>query len=311
MLAEIKHALNTCPKDGTIYLAKSLSKKSGFFIADGHLLYLVFNFENIEYKSLKTDYLLLNTDIEIRSFDKKQTFISGRYNVLDFLPTDKGYDESNLESFVNLCVAHTEFMGGKAFVKFFFSLSELFQTPKDQQYKNLIGLFGELSFLKYLCETFSLDLSDRWHSGGEFDKYEISLKNKNIEIKTTSMPDENVTIKHSQLFNTDQNYLVVVCIEKSSSGKTLNQLIADMQKDPTHYNNYNFMLNVEREKKRVSPVAADNKKLGVKSIAVYKASDINPLVEIPECISHLSYRLDLSGKRPIPRDDWKTEFNES
>lgn len=311
MLAEIKHALKTCPKDGTIYLAKSLSKKSGLFITDGHLLYLVSNFENIAYKSLKTDYLLLNTDIEIRSFEKNQTFISGRYNVLDFLPTDKGYDESNLESFVNLCVAHTEFMGGKAFVKFFFSLSELFQSPKDQQYKNLIGLFGELSFLKYLCETFSLDLSDRWHSGGEFDKYEISLKNKNIEIKTTSMPDENVIIKHSQLFNTDQNYLVVVCIEKNSSGKTLNQLIADMQKDPVHYNNYNFMLNVEREKKRVSPVAADNKKLRVKSIAVYNASDINPLVEIPECISHLSYRLDLSGKRPIPRNDWKTEFNES
>src|SRR5699024_7007357 len=152
---------------------------------------------------------------EIRSFEKNQTFISGRYNVLDFLPTAKGYDESNLESFVNLCVAHTEFMGGKAFVKFFFSLSELFQSPKYQQSKNLIGLFGELSFLKYLCETFSLDLSDRWHSGGEFDKYEISLKNKNIEIKTTSTPDENVIIKHSQLFNTDQNYLVVVCIEKN------------------------------------------------------------------------------------------------
>lgn len=72
MLAEIKHALNTCPKDGTIYLAKSLSKKSGFFIAEGHLLYLVSNFENIEYKSLKTDYLLLNTDIEIRSFEKNK-----------------------------------------------------------------------------------------------------------------------------------------------------------------------------------------------------------------------------------------------
>lgn len=195
MLADIKKALSTVPKDGSIYLLKKLSKNTGFFCADGHLLYLVFNFENIAHKCLKTDYLLLNTDIQIQSFKNNQTFASGKYNVLDFLPTESGYDDNNLEAFLNLCISHTEFMEGKSFVKFFLSLSELFKSPKEQQYKNLIGLYGELSFIKYLCETTSLDLSERWHIGGSFDKYEIVLVTKNIEIKTTAAVDEEVTIK--------------------------------------------------------------------------------------------------------------------
>ena len=310
MLAEIEKALNTVPKDGAIYLVKKLSRNAGFFITNGHLLYIVYNFENITHKSLTTDYLLLNTDIEIHSFKHNQTFDSGKYNVLDFLPSGEEYDENNLESFVNLCISHAELMGGKSFVKFFFSLSELFQEPKGQQYKNLIGLYGELSFIKYLCQVTSLDLSDRWHTGGSLDKYEISLETKNIEIKTTAAVDEEVTIKHTQLFNSDQNYLVVVCIEESSSGKTLNQLISSMQKDPVYYNNYNFVLNVEREKKRVSPVDADNKKFLLKSIEVYDTDDINPFSEIPECVSDLTYKLDLTGKTSIPQTGWKTEFDD-
>lgn len=309
MLAEIKKMLSAVPKDGSIYLLRKLSKNTGLFCSNGHLLYLVFNFENIAHRCLMTDYLLLNTDIEIQSFKNDQTFASGRYNVLDFLPTEVGYDENNLESFLNLCVSHTEFMGGKSFVKFFISLSELFQKPKEQQYKNLIGVYGELSFIKYLCETTSLDLSGRWHNGGSLDKYEITLETKNVEIKTTAATDEEVTIKHMQLFNSDQNYLVVVCIEENSSGKTLNQLISSMQKDPNHYNNYNFALNVEREKKRISPVDAESKRFSIKSIEIYDASEINPFSEIPECISNLTYKLDLIGKASIPQTEWKEEFD--
>ena len=310
MLIAIKNALNTVPKDGAIYLVRKLSENTGFFVTNGHLLYLVYNFENIDHRSLLTDYLLLTTDIEIHSFKNNQTFSSGKYNVLEFLPTDKGYDENNLESFVNLCISHTEFMEGKSFVRFFFSLNELFQDPKEQQYKNLVGLYGELSFIKYLCQTTLVDLSDRWHKGGSSDKYDISMGTKNIEVKTTATVDEEVTIKHAQLFNSDQNYLVVICIEESCSGNTLNQLIVSMQEDPHHYNNYNFALNVEREKKRISPVDADNKKFSVKSIEIYNAKEINPFVEIPNCVSDLTYKLDLTEKRQIPESDWKNKLDD-
>ena len=151
MLEKIKKAIFATPKDGAIYLIEKLSKNTGFFVTNSHLLYLVYNFESIAHKSLQTDYLLLNTDVEIHAFKNNQKFTSGKYNVLDFLPTEKGYDESNLESFINLCVSHTELMQAKSFERFFFSLSELFQDPKSQEYKNLVGFFGELSFLRFLC----------------------------------------------------------------------------------------------------------------------------------------------------------------
>lgn len=308
MLKTIQTALATVPLDGAIYLVKKISEIAGFFIANGHLLYLVYNFENIEHTSLLTDYLQLNTDIEIHSFKNNQKFPSGKYNILEFLPTEKGYDENNLESFIELCVAHAELMESKSFVKFFFSLSELFQTPKSQEYKNLIGFFGELSFLRFLCNLALIDLSDRWHKGGSNDKYEITMETKNLEIKTTASVDEEVTIKHSQLFNADHNYLVVVRVEESSSGETLNQLISSMQTDPLHYNNYNFTLNVEREKKRVSPVDADNKHFTVKSIVVYDANEINPFKEIPENVSQLTYKLDLIDKKDLPQSEWEKEF---
>ena len=310
MLETIKRGIATTPKDSAIYLVEKLSENTGFFVTNGHLLYLVYNFENIAHKSMQTDYLLLNTDVEIHSFKNNQMFPSGKYNVLDFLPTDKGYDENNLDSFINLCVSHTELMEAKSFVKFFFSLSELFQDPKSQEYKNLVGFFGELSFLKFLCENTSLDLSDRWHKGGSKDKYEITLETKNLEIKTTASIDEEVTIKHRQLFNTDQNYLVVVCVEENSAGITLNQLISSMLKDPHHFNNYNFALNVERERKRVSPVDAESKFFSVKAITIYNADDIDPFGEMPENVSHLTYKLDLIDKKYLPQSDWGKEFRD-
>lgn len=304
MLDRIKQLLNTVPKDGAIYLAKKLSRNTGFFVTNGHLLYLVANFEGISHTSFTTDYLLLNTNVDIQSFENNQLFPSGKYNILEFLPTEQGYEESKLESFLNLCMSHTEFMGGKSFVKFFFSLSELFQDPKIQQYKNLVGFFGELSFLKHMASNHNVDLSPHWHKGGSRDKYEISLEDINIEIKTTAALDEEVTIKHVQLFNADQNYLAIVCVEETAAGQTLNQLISGMLSDQNHFNNYNFVLNIEREKKRVSPVEANSKPFSVKVIKLYDAANINPFDAIPDCVSQLTYKLDLVGRESVPDQQW-------
>lgn len=309
MLDRIKQWLITVPKDGAIYLAEKLSQHSGFFITNGHLLYLVSNFECISHTSFATDYLLLNTNVDIQSFENNQMFPSGKYNILEFLPTEQGYEENYLESFLNLCISHSEFMGGKSFVKFFFSLSELFQDPKTQQFKNLIGFFGELSFLKHIASDHNVDLSPHWHKGGSRDKYEISLEDINIEIKTTAAIDEEVTIKHTQLFNADQNYLAVVCVEETVAGKTLNQLISSMLSDQTHFNNYNFVLNIEREKRRVSPVDANSRTFSVKVINLYDATIINPFDAIPDCISQLTYKLDLVGRESVPNTQWGELFS--
>ena len=160
-----------------------------------------------------------------------------------------------------------------------------------------------------MASKHNVDLSLHWHKGGSRDKYEISLEDINIEIKTTAAIDEEVTIKHTQLFNADQNYLVVVCVEETAAGQTLNQLISSMLFDQTHFKNYNFVLNIEREKRRVSPVEANRKTFSVKVINLYDATIINPFDSIPGCVSQLTYKLDLVEKECVPDNQWSELFS--
>jgi hypothetical protein len=186
-------------------------------------------------------------------------------------------------------------MGASGFVKFFYSLVNLFQFPREQRFMNLVGLFGELSFLKYVSQVMNKDFSDRWHKTGSADKYDIALDLCNFEIKTTMSVDELVTIKHSQLFNMDCNFLVAVLVEENNGGKTLNQLIAEMHLHTEHFKSFSFALNLEKEKKRVSPMDAETRKFFCKSVTIYDASIINPFPNVPENVLDISYQLDLTG----------------
>ena len=47
MLETIKRGIATTPKDGAIYLVEKLSENTGFFVTNGHLLYLVYNKQHI------------------------------------------------------------------------------------------------------------------------------------------------------------------------------------------------------------------------------------------------------------------------
>ncbi len=295
MLEKIKKALSACPEDGVIYLVYKLSAFSGFFMSDKHLIYMVYNTEEISHQSLTTEFLRLDTDIEINSIKNNQQFESGRYNIIEILPTGQKYDEENLNTFVNICIAHTNSMESSSFLNFFYSLVNLFQYPKEQKFVNLIGLFGELSFLSNISKVMNVDLSNYWHTSGSLDKYDIALKTCNLEIKTTASSDESVTIKHFQLFNKENNFLVTILIEENNGGITLNQLIADMQMHPNHFKSLNFALNIEREKKRISSIDAETKKFCFKSATIYNANLINPFQKIPENISDITYKLDLFG----------------
>jgi hypothetical protein len=303
MIDSIKEVLQNCPCDGMIYLAFKLSDHSGFFISKKHLLYMVFNTEDAPSQRLSTEFLRLYTNIEINAIESDQQFGSGRYNVIELLPVEEKYDDVCLDSFVNLCNAHTKLMGAQDFIKFFYSLVSLFQYPKEQKYSNLIGLFGELSFLKYAYHEMGVDLSENWHITGSSDKYDIVLSSCNIEIKTTMTPDESVVIKHAQLFNSDHNYLVRVVTEENNNGVTVNQLIEELLSDGASFNSFNFAINIEKEKQRISPVDAGEKRFMMKSVTIYDASIINPFFTVPERVTSLTYKLDLCAS---PTVDFRT-----
>jgi hypothetical protein len=305
MLSAIKDALSKCPSDGSIYLIDKLSDISGFFMVKGHLLYMVYNSEETSHKNLSTEYLKLNTNIDIVSVKNDQKFKTGKYNLLEIIPVANEYPDELLSSFINLCISHTTYMNAKNFVSFFYSLISLFQTPKEQNYKNLVGFIGELFLLKSFAEDYDFDISDYWHTYGSSDNYDIVLPKCNIEIKTTSSEDELITIKHIQIFNTENNYLASIIINEDNSGMSLNELINNMLSNHKCFNSFNFSLNIEKEKMRVSPVDAETKRFILKGISIYRAETINPFKNIPDEISNLSYKMSLMDKPQVNIDELK------
>lgn len=305
MLSAIKDALSKCPSDGSIYLIDKLSDISGFFMVKGHLLYMVYNSEETSHQNLSTEYLKLNTNIDIVSVKNGQKFKTGKYNLLEIIPVANEYPDELLSSFINLCISHTTYMNAKNFVSFFYSLISLFQTPKEQNYKNLVGFIGELFLLKSFAEDYDFDISDYWHTYGSSDNYDIVLPKCNIEIKTTSSEDELITIKHIQIFNTENNYLASIIINEDNSGMSLNELINNMLSNHKCFNSFNFSLNIEKEKMRVSPVDAETKRFILKGISIYRAETINPFKNIPDEISNLSYKMSLMDKPQVNIDELK------
>ena len=299
MLTTIKDAIKNLPSDGLVYLAKKLSKKAGFFVSSGHLLYIVRNCDHESAQSISTEYLRLNTNVEIKAFADGQQFETGKYNILEYIPTEEGYIDTDLQSFVNLCSAHALYMNSDEFIKFFYSLINIFQYPAEQAYKNLIGLFGELAVIKFIYEHTGRDISADWHKSGSAGKYDFVFNKFNIEVKSSISAEKEAEIKHHQLFNSDNNYLAVVSLENNNAGRSTNQLIRELLTAPDYCNNYNFAINVEKERKRISPTDSESRLFVVKDISFYCAKDINPFPYVPNVITSLSYKLDLSDANHI------------
>ena len=299
MLSELITSISDSPDDGLIYLVKKLTDTTGFFVLNNHLLYIARNFENETAKSIKTEYLNLNTNVDIRAFAENQQFESGKYNILDYIPSENGYNKNDLESFVNLCSAHALYMKAAEFVKFFYSLINIFQYPAEQEYKNLVGFFGELYLIKFIYEKTGKDISQQWHKTGSEGKYDFVFDDFNLEVKTSVSTEREVTIKHNQIFNAGNNFIAVVLLEKDNSGISTNQLIRELLHSKDYCNNFCFSVNLERERKRISPADSETICFSVKEIVFYNAHDINPFSTLPDNISCLSYRLDLTEETEI------------
>lgn len=291
MLEKIQNAFKHLPDNENIYLIEKLSGDSGFFICNNHILYMVKNFENNFSKTIATEFVKLYTNIDILSVENDNQFDSGKYNILEF--TDDN-DINNQMTFINLCIAHTQYLQCKDFLNFFYSLIDIFQLPKEQEFKNLLGYYGELAVIEYCHSNLNKDLSVFWHKDDLNSKYDFCLnRDVNIEVKTTLNTSEGVTIKHKQLFNEDNNFLVVVVLEKNVNGISFNELVQKLLTNKKCCKNYNFTLNIEKIRKFISPTKAKEEKFKVKEILVYDTKNINPILGIQENIYDISYKMDL------------------
>ncbi|MBQ4519951.1 MAG: PD-(D/E)XK motif protein [Bacteroidaceae bacterium] len=303
--------IQSIPQDYTLYLLETFPCGTGLFASNGKVLYLVPNKEGCTPLSIKTDYLCVETNIFVSAFNPSvSSFADGYYNYVELQLSALNDVEANLNAFVNLCLAHATYTHGEDFMQFFDSLVSLFQLPREQQYKNLVGLMGELLLIEYVYQNYNEDLSPFWHTDGTSSRLDFTCPFANLEIKTTPSDSLSFTIKHNQLFvDSKDNVLVAVGIEENNSGRTLEEVITRLLQDPQICNGMKFSVNIEKEKRRISPSEINARRFVLRKINFYRAVDINPFVNVPDCVENLSYKLNLLSFPKITFDDVLSSIN--
>ncbi len=304
-IEQLLNKIRSVPKDNTLYLLEKFPCETGLFASNGNVLYMVRNDEHCASMNVKTDFLNLDTNIFVSAFNQSvSSFENGYYNSVELELSESSDIEANLSAFVNLCLAHSTYMRGKDFMSFFDSLVSLFQLPREQHYKNLIGLMGELVLIEYIYNHFGQDLSQYWHTDGSSSRLDFVCPFANFEVKTTASDSLGFTIKHDQLFtDSEKNHLVAVELEESNAGRTLAELINSLLAAPDYCNSMKFAVNIEQEKRRISSTELNYKRFLLKKIYAYRANDINPFTEIPDCVEGLSYKLDLIPFANVPFEE--------
>ena len=301
-IEQLLNKINVAPKDNTLYLLEKFPNETGLFVSNGNVLYMVCNEEFSTSMSVKTDFLKLNTNIFVAAFNPSvSSFENGYYNSVELELSESSDTKANLSAFINLCLAHSTYLHGKDFISFFDSLVALFQLPKDQHYKNLVGLMGELLLIEDTYQKTKIDLSNYWHTDGATSRLDFVCPFANLEVKTTTSNSLVFAIKHDQLFsNAEKNYLIAVVLEENNKGRTLEEVIATMLDNSNYCNSLKFSINIEMEKRRISPTDMHSKHFILKKIYAYRATSINPFSSIPDYVEELSYKLDLIPFSNIP-----------
>ncbi|WP_296844553.1 PD-(D/E)XK motif protein [uncultured Methanobrevibacter sp.] len=275
----------------TLYLIESITEKTGFFCNDGKLIFIVKDEVGLPCEGIETEYLKLQTHIRISSVKNFQTFEDGYYNLIIF---NAEVSNDNIFDFVNLCEIYARNEEELSFRDFFYTLISIFQLPSEKQYKNAIGLYGELKFMEYCAKDMDLDISQYWHRNGELSQYDFSNGDNFIEIKSNSNGSDIAIIKHDQIFEVSDGYLVLVSTYIDDTGETINELIESMQEEKKYFNNINFNVNLTKELKRISEFDCQTMRFVVKEIKMFNTKDINPFDNIPVEIKELTYKYDMS-----------------
>lgn len=302
-IQEYRKKIESIDNPESIYLLEQLSTEAGFFSTDRKFVFLIRDDSNYNYEGVETEYLRLQTHLRISAVNNHQSFKDDYYNLILY----KGdFSDQNIYSFVHLCSIYASRSNELDFKEFFYSLITLFQLQEEQKYKNALGLFGELKLMLYAKETLGIDMSHCWHKDGSFSKFDFSNGSNNLEIKTSSLEENEVLIKHDQIFGIHPCKLVVMSCEEYTNGETIEDLVAKLYDYSDAFNSIQFSINLTKELKRLSDDDIRNKKFLCKKISFYSTDIINPFPLVPDTIRKMNYILDLSDFDSLS----ETEMNE-
>lgn len=303
MINEIKNKVLNSVDDEYFYLMYSINSNSGIFVHNKKPYYVTKNVQKLQSEKIVTDLLSLQTNRYISNIDENCSLKPDYYNLIEF---KDDINSENFDSFINLCFMHASIAKQKPLNMFFNSLINLFQIPREQQFKNIVGLYGELSFILYIYQQYDIDLTDFWHQSGTNDSYDFKLKNIYFEIKSTIKTEPIIKLKHQQIFNnfSDKIFLGIVQLQENNTGKSLSDLVKEIEKIKSINLLYDFKINLEKEKRKISLSDYVNKKMNITSINVYKAIDIPSIEKIPDNVSDIEYNYNFNSidKYTIDKD---------
>ena len=299
LLEKIISNFQKMPIDDKLYLVASISKTSGFFAHEGKLVFLLQNVDELKFESIETEYLSLRTNVHIHSVENCNTYSDDYYNLIIFKGTPK---DDNIFSFIKLCLVYSNSIKELTFREFFYSLISLFQLPKEQSFKNALGLYGELKFIQSIWTAFKIDISKYWHKSGSYSKYDFSNTNCNVEIKSVLSEEMIVQIKHSQIFD-EPCYLCVVNCEKNENGESIQDLLEWFYQEDEAFKNVNFAIALQRELKRISTDDIISVRFSLLKLSVYSSLKIRPFDIVPDRLSNLCYDYDLVDIKPINQEE--------
>lgn len=265
-----------------VYLLEVFNENSGLFLHNGKVLYA----EKVPVigKSSRIDTvnLTLITSLYITPVKEDSIYISGYYNVIYF---NGEPDSQFFDSFKRLCYVYSK-DSLVNFEDFFYSLITIFQLPKVTHVTDIVGLFGELYFIKETWEKHSIDISDFWHIDGLNSKYDFQFGFMNIEVKSTSNESNTFNIKHSQIFNDKNNLLVLIKLIKG--GIAIKELFDYYNNTSPFSTNYNFQVNLHS-----SFISITEQQLTLKyelsGLYIFECKKLETITDIPQVISNINY----------------------
>ncbi len=300
MIDIIKKTINSIEvKEDYLYLLYRLDNESGFFFHQEKLLFMR-KTNDLDKNATKsyTEYLSFLPEVEITSVSNDATFKEGRYNLLYF---NHDYNDERSELFVNLCDVYIKNNDKISLYDFFSMLKSMFYEKTENDFKNMMGLYGELSLIKKVYEEKKLNICGNWHINGKFSKYDFIFDELNIEVKTSLDKLEAFKIKHNQVFNDQNNYICTVMIEKNETGNTLSELVTELKLIDEIKQNLTFMIKLENELFKYKNIIQD--KFWIVSVNFYNINDLSKVTDIPAEVSHLEYLYNFSSAK-------KTELND-
>ena len=258
------------------------NENSGLFYHNSKVMFAEKVNGSVKTSKIETVSLTLVTNLFISPVKDNSVYASGYYNVIYF-NGDKSSDV--FESFKKLCFVYSEEISSN-FEDFFYSLITIFQLPKATTFTDTIGLFGELCLIKEVWEKYSIDVSKYWHIDGSNSKYDFQTDLLNIEVKSTSVETNTFHIKHSQIFNKNNNYLVLVKLKKG--GNTLKELFEYFNTESPFSTNYNFQINLHGYSVNITEQQS-NMKYEISSMYIYESKKLETIANIPPEINNISY----------------------